>query len=224
MGTIVISGGGNEQQTEDIDRHFVSLLNRARPLLYIPVAMEPSSVSYEACCEWIKGVFSPLGIKRIVMWTDLEDKSLVELMDFFAVYIGGGNTFRLLKILKDTHFSKLIREYLKTGGTVYGGSAGGIVLGSHIMTCALNDENKEHLENNEGLGLLDRYAILCHYEKGQQTFIRSFINNFQLPVIALSEETGLCIKGCEIQVIGNKNAVVFDDDGNREVEIGALLK
>ncbi|MGR3764054.1 Type 1 glutamine amidotransferase-like domain-containing protein [Rossellomorea sp. NS-SX7] len=224
MRTIVISGGGNEQQTEAIDRHFVSLLNPAIPLLYIPVAMDSPSVSYEECYEWILGVFSPLGVDHIEMWTDLENKSLADLMGFSAVYIGGGNTFHLLKTLNDTHFSRVITDYLENGGTVYGGSAGGIVLGSHIMTCAINDANKDHLEDYEGLGFIGRYAVLCHYEKEQQSFITSFIHAFQRPVIALTEETGLCIQGCDVKVIGNKNAVVFDERESYEVESGALIK
>ncbi|MEL3971374.1 Type 1 glutamine amidotransferase-like domain-containing protein [Rossellomorea oryzaecorticis] len=224
MRTIVISGGGNEKQTEAIDRHFVSLLNPAKPLLYIPVAMEAPQVSYKACYEWITGVFCPLGVEHIVMWTDLEGKSAADLTCFSAVYIGGGNTFHLLKILNDTHFSKVIRDYLEVGGTVYGGSAGGIILGSHIMTCAINDENKVQSEGYEGLGFLGRFAILCHYEKGQDLFIQSFIQEFQLPVIALSEETGLFIRGCDIKVIGNKSAIVFDDKGSCEVNIGTLIE
>jgi dipeptidase E len=222
--TIVISGGGNEKQTEAIDRHFVSLLNPAKPLLYIPVAMESPQVSYKACYEWITGVFSPLGVDHIVMWTDLEDKSAADLKCFSAVYIGGGNTFHLLKILNDTRFSKVIRDYLEIGGTVYGGSAGGIILGSHIMTCAINDENKDQSEDYEGLGFLGRYAIICHYEKEQESFIQSFIHDFQLPVIALSEETGLYIRGCDIKVIGSKNAIVFDDKGSYGIEVGTLIE
>jgi dipeptidase E len=222
--TIVISGGGNEKQTEAIDHHFVSLLNPAKPLLYIPVAMESPQVSYKACYEWITGVFNPLGVDQIVMWTDLENKSSADLKCFSAVYIGGGNTFHLLKILNDTHFSKVIRDYLEAGGIVYGGSAGGIILGSHIMTCAINDENNDQSEDHEGLGLLGRYAILCHYEKEHESFIQSFIHEFQLPIIALTEETGLYIWGCDIRVIGNKNAVVFDDRRNYEVEVGNLIE
>jgi dipeptidase E len=222
--TIVISGGGNEKQTEVIDRHFVSLLNPAKPLLYIPVAMESPQVSYNACYEWITGVFSPFGVDHIVMWTELEDKCTADLMCFSAVYIGGGNTFHLLKILNDTHFSMVIRDYLEIGGTVYGGSAGGIILGSHIMTCSINDENKDQSEDYEGLGFLGRYAILCHYEIDQESFIQSFIHEFQLPVIALSEETGLYIRGCDIKVIGNKNAIVFHDKGSYEVGVGTLFE
>jgi dipeptidase E len=224
LGKIVISGGGDETQTSEIDRHFASILKPDLPLLYIPVAMESSVSSYESCYEWITGVFRPLGIVNIEMWTELEHKSLPDLQNFSGIYIGGGNTFRLLRMLNDNHLSNVIKEYVNSGGTIYGGSAGGIVLGSHIMTAAKSDENKDFSGDYTGLRLLGRYAILCHYEEDDQLFILSLINEYQLPVIALSEETGLLIQNHSIKVIGNQEAVVYDEKGIRVVGIGDVIK
>jgi dipeptidase E len=220
LGNIVISGGGDENQTSEIDRHFASILNPDLPLLYIPLAMESSTASYESCYEWITGVFRPLGIVNIEMWTELENKSLEDLQNFSGVYLGGGNTFRLLKILNDNHFTNVIKAFVKSGGSIYGGSAGGIVLGSHIMTAENSDENKEGTGDYAGLQLLGKYAVQCHYEKKDHPFILSFIKEYQLPVIALSEETGLYIKEHRIQVIGNKDAVVYNEGGIRRFGIG----
>jgi hypothetical protein len=45
-----------------------------------------------------------------------------------------------------------------------------------------------------------------------------------MPVIALSEETGLLIQNHSIKVIGNQEAVVYDEKGIRVVGIGDVIK
>jgi dipeptidase E len=220
---LILSGGGDENQTRLIDKYFTSLLNPDLPLLYIPVAMDPPAENYKECYEWFIRVFHPFGIPRIEMWTDLEDKRMEDLNVFSAVYIGGGNTFHLWQKLRDTHFLELVKRYIAEGGTVYGGSAGAIILGSHLETCVLSDDNTTGLTDYSGLGCIGDYAILCHYEKGQEDFIQSLTIKWNKPVIALSEETGLAVAGNRMTVIGNKTAMVFDVNGIFEVDIGEVI-
>ncbi|XXM71150.1 Type 1 glutamine amidotransferase-like domain-containing protein [Lysinibacillus sphaericus] len=219
MKKLILSGGGDEKQTRVIDEYFVSLLNSGLPLLYIPVAMDPPNDNFRECHEWINGVFKPLGVPCIEMWTDLNDKGIEDLRGFSAVYIGGGNTFHLWKKLKDTHFLELLEIFIAEGGVVYGGSAGAIILGSHLETCVLSDDNNTSLTDYSGLGSIGGYAILCHYEKGQEAFIKSLTIKWNNPVIALSEETGLAVSGKGLTVIGNKPAIISDENGFFEVDI-----
>ncbi|MBM7703632.1 peptidase E [Bacillus iocasae] len=46
------------------------------------------------------------------MWTNLESKSLSDLSQFSSIYIGGGNTFHLLNILRKTGFDELLKAYI----------------------------------------------------------------------------------------------------------------
>ena len=50
------------------------------------------------------------------------------------------------------------------GGVVYGGSAGAIVLGANISTCAHMDHNDVGITDMHGLDLLDGHAVWCHYQ------------------------------------------------------------
>ncbi|MGG1507134.1 Type 1 glutamine amidotransferase-like domain-containing protein [Bacillus licheniformis] len=95
MGKWFLSGGGDAHQTEQLDRHFARSICPHKPLLYIPIAMDADR--YDDGFDWISRLFHPLGIKNIVMWTDVKGKTVHDLDVFSAVYIGGGNTFRLLK-------------------------------------------------------------------------------------------------------------------------------
>ncbi len=132
MRQIIVAGGGNAEDSRPLDETCVRLLSADGPLLYLPIAMNPRERSYESCLDWLRSVFSPLGLHNIVMWTDLADKADAALQPFVGVYIGGGNTFKLLHSLKHTGFMNVLRRFIERGGIVYGGSAGAIILGRDI--------------------------------------------------------------------------------------------
>ena len=208
MGHLFLSGGGDQEQTKAFDRFFAEKVNKDKPLLYIPVAME--TTDYNDCLEWIKTVFNPLGIRSITMWTDLNNKSVRDLQSFSAIYIGGGNTFSLLKNLRTTKFDGILKEYLKNDGILYAGSAGAIIAGADIMTCAHMDPNNVNLQETDGLKLINNYSVWCHYSEQDDQLIKAYIKDYKNPVIALSEETGVYYCDGNIKVIGEIPSYVFN--------------
>lgn len=211
MGTIFLSGGGDKKHTEKFDQEFKEQISLSKPLLYIPVAMK-GMISFEDCFQWMKSVFNPLGLQEIVMWTDLKQKSLKDLQQFSAIYIGGGNTFSLLKDMRSSSFDEILKDYIKSGGVVYGGSAGAIVLGSDIMTCAHLDSNEVNLKNYNGLNMISGLAIWCHYELQNDEHIKNYIKEYKKPVLALSEETGAYFSDGCIKITGTKSALLFREE------------
>jgi len=49
------------------------------------------------------------------------------LQKYDTVYIGGGDTFKLLKLIRESGFDEKLLRYYKSGGAIYGGSAGAII-------------------------------------------------------------------------------------------------
>lgn len=210
LGTLFLTGGGDKQNTEKFDQEFLEAIGTAKPLLYIPVAMK-NLKSYEECYQWVQSVFIPLGIQEIVMWTDLNQKSLEDLKAFSAVYIGGGNTFSLLKDVRNSNFEAILKEYVNAGGILYGGSAGAIILGSDILTCSHLDANDVKIEDFKGLHLIGQLAIWCHYSESDDELIHKYIEDTKKPVLALSEETGAYIRNGHLKVTGKKPAFLFKE-------------
>jgi dipeptidase E len=211
MGTIFLSGGGDKKHTEKFDQEFRKQIGISKPLLYIPIAMK-GIASLDDCCQWMKSVFNPLGLQEIVMWPDLNHKSLKDLQQFSAIYIGGGNTFSLLNDMRSSYFDEVLKEYINSGGVVYGGSAGAIILGSDIMTCAHLDPNEVNLKNYNGLNLMADLAIWCHYELQNDDQIRKYIKKYKKPVLALPEETGAYFNDGCIKITGTKPALLFREE------------
>ncbi|MCM3609838.1 Type 1 glutamine amidotransferase-like domain-containing protein [Planococcus sp. MERTA32b] len=219
MGVLLLSGGGDRKNTEKFDEEFRRQIGQAKPLLYIPIAMD-GMLPYADCLQWMRDVFHPLGIQEIVMWTDLHRKSANELQQFSAVYIGGGNTFHLLNEMRNSGFGKVLEEYINGNGVVYGGSAGAIILGSNIMTCAHLDDNRVDVHDFTGLDVLDGLAVWCHYENENDEMIRSYIEDFDAPVIALPEESGAYFQDGHIKVTGTKSAYLFIREDKVELQPG----
>ncbi|PFA67691.1 peptidase [Bacillus sp. AFS015802] len=222
MGGLYLSGGGDEKQSWGIDSVFARELGRGEPLLYLPIAMDQGEIPYVECYEWIQGVFAPFGITDITMWRNLRGKTLDDLKKFSAVYIGGGNTYRLMHSILQADFHSALSTF-KEGGIIYGGSAGAIVLGSNIATCAHMDENAVELKTINGLGLIHDYSIWCHYTDDHDPLIHQFITANQQSVIALSEETGLQMKDGRMEVLGTSPAYVMDRDMKRRIEPGCII-
>ena len=103
-------------------------------MLFLPVALDGQEPTYEACLRWVESVFGPLGVSDIEMWTELGGFHRGRLGGFSSVYLSGGNTFRLLALVRASGFDRELADFIRRGGCVYGGSAGAILLGKDIGT------------------------------------------------------------------------------------------
>lgn len=223
MSPLFLSGGGDEQQTRYLDQTFVEHIAKQKSLLYIPIAMDEGSKSYESCFNWISATLTPLGINDIKMWTDLHNKTLEDVLDFSAIYIGGGNTFNLLHDLYQASFIDVLVKYLKQGGIVYGGSAGAIIFGRDIATSSYMDTNEKNLKRTEGLNRVHGYSIWCHYNPEHDNLILKYIQEHEEAILALPEETGLMVTKQKICVIGDGVAYRFTKKGKERIEAGCMI-
>ncbi|MEK6874434.1 MAG: Type 1 glutamine amidotransferase-like domain-containing protein [Nanoarchaeota archaeon] len=180
MTTIFLSGGGNEIQSVELDKAFYdSLMNKK--ILYIPLAR--SNDKYLSCKEWFTKIFAGFGQVTIRMVTTFEELTDLDFEIFDGIYMGGGNTYRLIHGLRQYGIVEKIRRYT---GRIYGGSAGAIVLGKVIKTAELTDENPG-LPDVAGLSKLQDLSIACHVKE-------SMINQLvalHIPILALSESAGV---------------------------------
>ncbi|MFC7785351.1 Type 1 glutamine amidotransferase-like domain-containing protein [Rossellomorea sp. GCM10028870] len=217
MVNLFLSGGGDKEQTEIIDKEFVKALDLDKPLLYIPIAMQ-GEIPYKDCSKWIHSVFKPLGITEIEMWTDLEAVSPEDLRKFSSIYIGGGNTFYLLNTIRETGFDTILKEYVDNKGIVYGGSAGAIIFGRDILTSSHMDSNQTNMKAFEGFNYIENYSVWCHYETSNDDLVKEYVNKYGFSVIALPEEAGIVMSEATFKVIGSSPAYIFRDGDKYVVE------
>lgn len=219
---LILSGGGSGEKSIEMDRLFSSIINKSKPLLYIPIAIDNIKHPYPECLIWLKKTFDALGVRLYEMWIeeDLPKSKVTEPEKFGGIYIGGGNTFYLTKILKETPFWEFLIEALKKNIPVYGGSAGAIIFGKSILSSS--DENSEELKDFSGMNLLKSISIFCHYKPEKEEKINERLKLLNR-IIALSERTGIYIHDKTIKIIGQEPAILFSNKDKKEINVGETL-
>ena len=153
------------------------------------------------------------------------------VQDGEAIFVGGGNTFRLLKTLYDEKLIDVIRDRVRNGGLPYiGSSAGTNIAGPTIKTT--NDMPIVQPPSFEALGLVP-YQINPHYldpdptstHKGEtrEQRLLEFHEENETPVIGIREGSMLRVDDGVTTLLGLHSARVFRrgqypveiDSGNR---------
>ncbi len=214
MTNIFLGGGGSAIDSLPLDQHFANLLDKQKLLVYIPNAM--TSRPFSECMEWFTHTFAPLGVNRIEMWDRLQPQA--DVSEIAGIYVGGGDTGRLLKLIRESHFSEYIVEAVKSGVPVYGGSAGAIVLGRDIRTAP--EAVNLSLQDATGLGLLADECVACHYVPERETSVCHAVSSLGYSIIAIPEKSGLYYNGQVYSVFGTESAWLFSMDEKKELLSG----
>jgi len=111
MRKIILGGGGDENQSYKSHKYFYNSLDTRKSVLYIPLAMDQKNNSWSNCMNWFYNAFKDFGEININLLTELEGLSIKFLNQFSGIYIGGGNTFKLMNTLKKSKFYNLLKVY-----------------------------------------------------------------------------------------------------------------
>lgn len=212
-GTLALSGGGSIEDTQAIDAHFFSYIPNGARLLYIPAALEREREQYEACGTWFSSVILRHAREKNIEHTMLLDGDVIpEFTSYDAVYIGGGNTYKLLDYLYRNELQDTLKNFLHSGKVVYGGSAGAIIFGADIRT--VENENNRDYFLHRGLNVLSGRSLICHYSEDMDERIRECARRLGCDILALTERSGVLMHMQGEHVFGD--AHLFTQNGRKE--------
>lgn len=135
MKKLVLIGGGEigkgqtSYETENIDKEIVNMSEKEHPnLLFIGLASSYSDSYYDL----IKKIYKNLGCecaylkkKNVINNPDIVKN---KILNADIIYIGGGDTIKLMEVVKEYEIDKLLKEAYEKGTVLAGISAGGILL------------------------------------------------------------------------------------------------
>jgi dipeptidase E len=148
-----------------------------------------------------------------------------------ALFIGGGNSFRLLNALYERELLDAIRSRVAEGMHYIGSSAGTNVATPSIRTT--NDMPIVYPPSYDALGLvpfqinphyLDPDPESTHHGETREERIHEFHEEHDTPVVGLREGSMLAVRDGAVTLVGSKPARIFRRDQEPlEIETGSLL-
>lgn len=204
------STGHGRGYLDHVEEEIKTFLGRARTVLFFPFALHDRD-EYAAKA---KARFSAIGYPVESAHATDNPQRAIEQTD--AIFIGGGNTFRLLKTLQDLELLEPIRDKVKRGTPYIGSSAGSNVAGPTIKTT--KDMPILHPRSFDSLGLvpfqisphyLDPDPNSTHMGETQEERILQFLEEDKTPVIGIREGAWLLIENSAVTLKGENGARIF---------------
>jgi dipeptidase E len=202
-----VYGSGYLDQAEGEIRDF---LRDMRRVLFIPFALHDR----DAYASMARERFRSIGYDLESIHTTSKPQRAVS--DAEAIFIGGGNTFRLLKSLYDLGLLHLIKRRVTEGIPYVGSSAGSNVAGPTIKTT--NDMPIVEPPSFNSLGLvpfqlnphyLDPDPNSTHMGETREERILQFFEENDTPVVGLREGAMLRVEHGSTILKGTAGARIF---------------
>ena len=193
-GLIFLGGGGDIEASRRLDEKFFGLIPVSGKILYIPVALAKEKIDRtdkKNCTQWFSELLAAHDRGRKLTFHLLREDAPIPPFDgFSAIYIGGGNTFKLLDYIHRHNLGASFREFLRAGHSIYGGSAGAIIFGKDISAA---DSERESYTRADGLSFLGGVSIDCHYEPSAELDAKLAALSVKLggPILAIPENAGI---------------------------------
>ena len=168
-------------------------------LLYIPVAADGE----DGDKTWLDEEYATileLGIKQENILEYKLDYD-ININNFDAIYMIGGNTEYLLKMIRKTNFDKKIHEAIENGVVYIGSSAGSMVLGANIYASnTFFKDEKRYLKDDE-LNALNIFngSIIPHFQRKDKSKVDAFKRSHESEVYGINDEHAILIIDNEIK-------------------------
>ena len=195
---------------DHVEQQIKSFLGYATKILFFPFALHDR----DTYATKAKARFAAMGYSFEAVHAVSDAREAIEQTD--AIFVGGGNTFRLLKALQDLDLLDPIRRKVKDGAPYIGSSAGSNVAGPTIKTT--KDMPIVQPRSFDSLGLVP-FQISPHFQdpdpnsthmgETQEERILQFLEENQTPVVGIREGAWLVCENSAVTLKGDAGARIF---------------
>ena len=203
-----------------VSRRLGEFLAECESLVFVPYALSDWDSYTARARQALAGICDVVGAHTV---------SVQECALAAAFFVGGGNTFRLLRALEDTGLLPVIRSAVAGGSGYLGASAGTVVAGPTIMTT--NDMPIVEPRSFASLGLLG-FQLNCHFldsAPGPRSYmaetreerLEQFLEENDREVVCLREPAWLEVDGQTVTLCGQGGGRLYRRGAEpRELAVG----
>jgi dipeptidase E len=195
---------------DHVEEEIRIFLGEGKHVLFFPFAL----FDHDAYAAKAKARFATMGYTVESAHRTANPQKAIEETD--AIFIGGGNTFRLLKALQNLELIEPIRRKVSSGAPYIGSSAGSNVAGPTIKTT--KDMPIVQPRSFDSLGLVS-FQISPHYldpdpdshhmGETQEERILQFLEENDTPVVGMREGAWLLVQNDSVTLKGITGARIF---------------
>ena len=207
LSTSTLFGSGYLDYAEAEVREF---LGEVRRILFVPFALHDQ----ETYAESVRARFVRMNAEVHSLHAAGDMVQAVKAAD--AIFVGGGNSFRLLKSLYDFDLLSPIRGRVDAGMPYFGSSAGSNIAGPTIRTT--NDMPIVEPPSFDALGLVhfqinphyvDAIAGSTHMGETREERILQYLEENETPVVGLREGAMVRVEEGTLRLKGSAGARIF---------------
>jgi dipeptidase E len=187
-----------------------ALFGDGRRIAFVPFAL----ADHEAYTAKVAARFAKEGIEVDGVTPDADGRGVIDRCQ--AIFVGGGNTFRLLDALQRSTLLHVVRERVIAGMPYLGASAGTNIAAPTIRTT--NDMPIVQPASFEALSLvpfqinphyLDADPASSHMGETRETRLREYLEENAMPVVGLREGAWIRVSSGVRTLGGTAGARVF---------------
>jgi peptidase E len=213
---VVCLQGGNEL-TPPCRQMDSDLLARAPhgPVVVLPLASSRGS-DYSRTAENAARYLTELGADVAVPDDPRRDAAAAHALlgEAGMIVLTGGSPRRLRDGLADTGLDAAIHTASRRGALVMGASAGAMV----ACTTTLLPQWRGNPESGPGIGLVDGYVVVPHFDGKRSAWVREALANAPA-VLGIPECSGIIVAAGELTAVGVAPSTLITTSGQRELSL-----
>jgi dipeptidase E len=205
------SGGSDLPFAYALDA-LAAFLGQRRRLGFLPYALR----DHDTYTAQVAAALAPLGVSLVGLHTRPDPAAA--LADLEALFVGGGNSFRLLHAIQRLGLLEPVRARVASGALRYIGSSAGTNMACPSLRTT-NDMPILQPASFEAFGLvpfqinphyLDPPPGLAHMGETREQRLREFLEENDVAVVGLREGAWLERQGARLQLRGRTGARLFE--------------
>lgn len=203
--TLLLTSNGIQKGLKDT---FLSLLSKPPRDISVSYIIT-AALGEEGNKPWLytaKQQLQSFGISDIED-LDIRGKNKEDLYSILSkkdiILVNGGNTFYLLKYIKESGFDTVVKELINQGKLYIGVSAGSYVACPSIEHAHWKpqDRNDFGITDLKGLNLTP-FLITAHFTEEFRRAVEEEVKTTKYPVVALHDNQAVLVKENSVKVIG----------------------
>jgi dipeptidase E len=212
---LFLTSAGIIPETKDFFLKLLGKTPESAKLVFVPTAANPEMDRWYLNKDKLR--LAELGINNISE-VDIEKENKETLSEKLKgadiIFVDGGNTFYLLKYVRESGFDVLVNDFLERGGIYVGVSAGSVIAGINIEPSGWKhaDKNIVGLKDLAGMKLVP-FAITPHYGDEFTLSVKEAVEGVTYPVVALTDKQAVVVDGDNMEIVGQLDKSVFNYSG-----------